>query len=177
MSEYLFESDRLGFRNWKDSDIDAMTKISADPNVMRFFPKTATYEETKTFIEKMKDLFYENGYCYFAVETKSNKELIGFIGMMDQTYESEFTPATDIGWRLKQSSWGKGYATEGAMRCLKYAKENLTIQQLIATAPQVNTPSIAVMKKIGMIYHQNFIHPKLLNHENIKECVCYKIDL
>ncbi|MGJ8667045.1 MAG: GNAT family N-acetyltransferase [Patiriisocius sp.] len=38
-----------------------------------------------------------------------------------QTRESNFTPAVEIGWRLKQSAWENGYATEAAKACLKYA--------------------------------------------------------
>lgn len=62
-------------------------------------------------------------------------ELIGFIGLAYQTYESDFTPATDIGWRLKSSAWGKGYATEGAKRCLQYAFEDLKLEKVIQPVP------------------------------------------
>ena len=34
--EYLFQSDRLGFRNWIDSDISKMIDISSNPDVMQF---------------------------------------------------------------------------------------------------------------------------------------------
>ena len=40
--KYLFTSERLGFRNWIDSDVDKMIDISSDPDVMEFFPATAT---------------------------------------------------------------------------------------------------------------------------------------
>jgi RimJ/RimL family protein N-acetyltransferase len=177
MLQYLFESERLGFKNWTEVDVDQMALISADTNVMRHFPKTATFEETKIFIDKMKLLFEEKAYCYFAVEIKESKELIGFIGLMDQNFESEFTPATDIGWRLKKTAWGKGYATEGAIRCLQYARELKNITHIIATAPLVNTASISVMKKIGMRHYKDFIHPRLKDNERLRECVCYRIEL
>ena len=34
---YLFKSERLGFRNWVDSDISLMTDISGDAEVMKYF--------------------------------------------------------------------------------------------------------------------------------------------
>jgi len=56
--------------------------------------------------------------------------LIGFIGLAYQTYETEFSPATDIGWRLKETVWGKGYATDGVKRCLEYAFNELKIDTI-----------------------------------------------
>jgi RimJ/RimL family protein N-acetyltransferase len=173
----LFETDRLIFRIWNNMDVDAMAEINANPEVMRHIPKTATLEETKLFIDKMKLLFEEKSYCYFPVEIKDTGEFIGFIGMMDQNYKSEITPATDIGWRLKTSAWGKGYATEGAKRCLQYARELQTLTHVISTAPKVNTASISVMKKIGMQHFKDFIHPRLIDYERLKECACYRIEL
>ena len=33
MSDYLFTSKRLGFRNWKDSDLAEMSQINLDKEV------------------------------------------------------------------------------------------------------------------------------------------------
>jgi RimJ/RimL family protein N-acetyltransferase len=49
MNKYLFTSERLGFRNWNDSDIEKMAAINNDPDVMEFFPATATYSQTADF--------------------------------------------------------------------------------------------------------------------------------
>ena len=77
-------------------------------------------------------------------------EFIGFVGLCDQAYESPFTPCTDIGWRLAPEFWGKGYATEGAKRCLEYAFNDLRLDEIKSTAPKVNVPSIRVMEKANM---------------------------
>src|SRR5699024_12133542 len=60
------------------------------------------------------------GFGLYAVEEKTNNEFIGFIGFHRATFEADFTPCIEIGWRLKKEAWGKGYATEGAASCLKY---------------------------------------------------------
>jgi RimJ/RimL family protein N-acetyltransferase len=176
MSEnYLFTSERLGFRNWLSKDITGMTAISADPAVMRYFPAPATPEQTVSFIERMKIMLRDKGYCYFAVDELKANQFIGFIGMYYQTFESPFTPAVDIGWRLAKAFWGKGFATEGAKRCLEYAFKDLQIPALIATAPQVNKPSIHVMEKIGMHKLMDFKHPRLKGFDHLEHCVCYAI--
>ena len=97
MNKYLFTSERLGFRNWNDSDIEKMAAINNDPDVMEFFPATATYSQTADFIVRMKTMFTEKKYCYFAVDELSSGNFCGFIGLCDQNYEASFTPCTDIG--------------------------------------------------------------------------------
>lgn len=173
---YLFKSERLGFRKWISSDLSEMAKINADPEIMKFFPKTQTTEETQSFIERMQKQFTEFGYCYFAVELLADSEFIGFIGIAYQTYQADYTPCTDIGWRLSKKHWGKGYATEGAKRCLEYAFQNLGLIKIFSIAPKTNENSEAVMTKIGMSKVKEFDHPLLLDNNRLKVCVLYEIE-
>lgn len=173
--KYLFTSDRLGFRNWKTSDIAKMHEISSDPEVMRHFPSTQSEKYTADFIQRMQTAFDQNRLCYFAVETLENEEFIGFIGCCTQTYEIDFNPSVDIGWRLHKRFWGKGYATEGAKASLDYAFNVLKLRKIVAVATKGNTPSISVMKKIGMKKVKDFEHPLLLDYPEYKECVLYEI--
>lgn len=172
-TQYLFKSERLGFRNWLSSDIELMSKINSNAEVMEFFPSILNVQQTSKFIERMQNMFEQKGFCYFAVDTLIEGELIGFIGLAEQTYNASFTPCVDIGWRLHSKYWNKGYATEGAKACLKYAFDVLNLEKIVAVAPIINLKSIAVMKKIGMKYLMSFTHPFLMNDDRLKECVVY----
>lgn len=172
---HLFTSERLGFRNWEEKDIPKMAAISGDPEVMRFFPATATEEQTRQFIVRMQTDFEERGHCYFAVDRLDTNEMIGFIGLMYQDYEVDFTPCVDIGWRLKKSAWRQGFATEGAKACLDFAFRKLDLKSVVAVATCVNIPSEAVMQKIGMQKVKEFVHPRLIQDERLKDCVLYEI--
>ena len=173
--EYLFQSDRLGFRNWIDSDISKMIDISSNPDVMQFFPAIATKIQTVEFIDRMKLMYIEKGYCYFAVDQLKDESFIGFIGLYYQTYESQFTPSVDIGWRLNKKCWNKGLATEGAKKCLDYGFNKLGLKNIIATAPIINIKSIRVMEKVGMKKLTEFKHPRLKSDKRLEDCVCYEI--
>jgi RimJ/RimL family protein N-acetyltransferase len=172
---YLFTSERLGFRNWRDEDIALMCAINADPDVMEFFPSTQDEAMTRNLIGRMQQQFADKGYCYFAVDKLEDNQLIGFIGLSWQTYEAYFTPCVDIGWRLDKKAWNKGFATEGAKRCLSYAFDTLGLDKIYSVASAVNHKSIAVMKKIGMRKANNFVHPKLAGDERLRECAVYEI--
>ena len=173
---YIFRSDRLGFRNWVQADIQYMSLINADPKVMEFFPGTATTQQTEAFIARQQKQFAEKGFCYFAVDRLDNNEFIGFTGISQQTFESNFTPCIDIGWRLAQKEWGNGFATEGAKTCLQYAFDILGLHKIVSICPVVNTRSEAVMQKTGMHKKQTFIHPLLVQNEHLKHCVLYEIE-
>lgn len=175
MENYLFTSERLGFRNWETSDVDALFEINSNEEVMRFFPSTQTKKHTEEFINRMREQFSKNEFCYFAVEILSGNDFIGFIGLSEQTYEADFNPSVDIGWRLHPKSWGKGYATEGAKACLQYAFDTLNLSEIVAVAPVINISSITVMKKVGMTKIKEFTHPLLSQYPKLKNCVLYSI--
>ena len=173
--EYLFQSDRLGFRNWIDSDTPKMMEISSDPDVMQFFPAIATKIQTVEFIDRMKLMYIEKGYCYFAVDQLKDESFIGFIGLCYQTYKSPVTPNVDIGWRLNKKYWNNGLATEGAKKCLEYGFNVIKLKNIISTTPKVNIKSIRVMEKIGMEELIEFKHPRIKSDNKLSDFVCYEI--
>lgn len=175
-NKYLFESNRLGFRNWTNQDLNEFAKINADAQVMKHFPNPLSSKETAEFLLRLQNHYDQNGYCYFATELLKSGELIGFIGLAFQEFVSSFTPATDIGWRLKKSAWGKGYATEGAKRCLEFAFDELKLDKVVSTCTLKNTQSEKVMRKIGMTKKGVFKHPKLSQHLHLEHCIWYEID-
>lgn len=172
---YLFTSERLGFRLWEEKDTAEMILINQNPLVMEFFPDLMSEEQTKTFIRKMTDMYHQHGYCYFAVDILENQSFIGFIGLAWQTYDAFFTPCVDIGWRIDTQAWNKGYATEGARRCLEFARNILGITKIYGVAPKVNTKSERIMIKIGMLKAGEFDHPFLTHDKRLERCVVYEI--
>ena len=170
---YTIQTDRLGLRNWKSTDLIPMAAINQNPKVMRFFPSKPDKKATADHIHNMQSQFAKAQYCYFATEILATKEFIGFIGLMYQDYDAPFTPCVDIGWRLKPSAWGKGYATEGASACLDYAFDTLNLDAIYSIAPIINEPSISVMKKIGMDLAYTFKHSKLNDFPDLEECALY----
>lgn len=176
-TEYLFNSKRLGFRNWNQDDLETFAQLNADPEVMKHFPSLLTRNESSDFFQRLIVRQRNYNHSYFATEIIDSKELIGFIGLAYQTYPSHFTPATDIGWRLKKSAWGKGYATEGVLRNLEYAFDTLGKKKLFSTCTKKNVNSEKVMKKIGMRKIEHFDHPRLLEFPDLKRCVRYEISI
>jgi RimJ/RimL family protein N-acetyltransferase len=57
-----------------------------------------------------------------------------------------------LGYRLRASAWGRGYATEGARALVCRAFTELAVTRIVATTMAVNTRSRRVLEKAGLGY-------------------------
>ncbi|QIR14497.1 GNAT family N-acetyltransferase [Shewanella aestuarii] len=64
----------------------------------------------------------------------------------------------EIGWRLKQSAWGKGVATEAATAVMDFIAQQPEVTMFTAIALEHNLASIAVMKKLTMQFVKKALH-------------------
>lgn len=169
------ETPRLRLRDWREADLEPFARMNADETVMRYFPKTLSFDETETFYHRILAEINEYGYGLYAVETKEKDEFIGFTGFHRAVFEADFTPCVEIGWRLKKEAWGKGYATEGAAACLRYGFHAAGFTDVYSFTAVINKPSERVMNKIGMKYIKNFKHSKVEKSSPLCEHVLYHI--
>ena len=173
----ILETDRLILRTWVDEDLESMLAINQDPQVMEYFPSLQDLDMTKNFIDKVNAHFKNHGYSLYAAARKDTNEFIGFIGLLIADFESHFTPATEIGWRLSSNHWGQGFATEGAKAVLDYAFRKLKIPEIVSFTAAGNAQSIRVMRKIGLQHNKtdDFDHPKLDDTSPLKRHVLYRL--
>lgn len=122
MNTYM-ETPRLILRDWKEEDIPVFAGLNNNDQVMEFFLKKLSYQETLDFYNRIRKEFASRGYGLYAVEKKENHAFIGYVGLHDITFDVDFSPAVEIGWRLIPEVWNQGYATEAASACLEYAKD------------------------------------------------------
>ena len=57
----------------------------------------------------------------------------------------------EIGYFLKRTAWGKGYATEACKRLLKLAFEETPLLEVVSTFEVENVASRNVLKKAGFV--------------------------
>ena len=175
-STLSLETDRLILRQWCDRDFNGFCEMNADPEVMRYFPKTLTESECREFMSKMSSLIREQGWGFWAVEIKASKEVIGFVGLNSPRTKLPFTPCVEVGWRLHKRYWGYGYATEAGKKSLEYGFTHLNLEEIVAFTTESNINSRKVMDRLGMKNTgENFRFPELpLNHP-LSEHVLYKV--
>jgi len=173
----VIETERLILRTWQASDIEPYYAIMQDPKVTELLLGPLTREQISVFIERSNKAYAEEKYCLFAVEEKASGNLIGYVGLCKVPYETPFTPAIEIGWRLGSQYWGKGYATEAARAVLSYAFTVLKLTEVVSFTSTLNVRSMRVMEKIGMQRDMNgdFAHPRLAPDHTLSKHVLYRI--
>ncbi len=76
----MIETERLVLREWSETDILPFAEINRDEEVMKYFPKKLSYEDTVGFYDRIVREFAEYGYGLYAVELKQTGEFIGYTG-------------------------------------------------------------------------------------------------
>lgn len=82
---------------------------------------------------------------------------MGYTGLHQITFDVDFAPGIEIGWRLAHEYWGRGYAPEAATACLEYARKSLDIKELFSFTSLPNQRSERVMQKIGWNGLENLV--------------------
>lgn len=175
--EKYIETNRLVLRGWKEEDIPVFARLNSDKQVMEYFLHTLTREETLGFYRRIQEEFAVSGYGLYAVETKQDGCFIGYVGLHNVTFDVDFAPAVEIGWRLLPGAWNKGYATEAASACLDYARNRLKMKEVCSFTSLPNERSQRVMQKIGMKRIKEFGHPLVDPAHPLYRHVLYKIKL
>ncbi|MDR2038571.1 MAG: GNAT family N-acetyltransferase [Bacteroidales bacterium] len=171
------ETPRLLLRDWKEEDILPFARINSDSHVMRYFPKPLTEKESLDFYLRICDEFIQHGYGLYALEKKEDGAFIGYTGFHRISFDVDFAPGVEIGWRIRYEDWNNGYATEAAKACILYAKEQLPFKTVWSFTSLPNKSSERVMQKIGMAKTKEFPHPAVPDHHPLKEHVLYKIEI
>ena len=141
------ETDRLTLRMLRESDFDAYAEMCADPQVMRYIGDGQPLLRPMAWrkMAMMIGHWSLRGYGLWAVEERSSGALVGHIGF----WNPEGWPGFELGWTLRRSFWGQGYATEGARTALKFAFTQLEQPHIISLIHPENVASIRVAERLG----------------------------
>jgi RimJ/RimL family protein N-acetyltransferase len=166
-------TDRLLLRRWRDSDRELFARMSADPEVMRFYVAPYSRAESDAFVDRAERQFDEQGYGLWAVEVPSRAPFIGYVGL----WASPFFPAPEIGWRLDKPYWHRGYATEAARAALRDGFERIGLAEIVSFTTPLNVPSIRVMERLGMNHDavDDFDHPNVPIGHPYRRHVVYRL--
>ena len=156
----ILETERLILRPIEVRDAEAMFALDSNPNVHLYLGNNPVtkIEQVHEYINSIRNQYTENGIGRFAVELKDTKEVIGWAGLKFITEEDNgHINFYDIGYRLREEFWGKGYAHEAAVKWLDYAFNTIKAPAVYASAHIDNIGSNKILKKIGMQQNGQFL--------------------
>jgi RimJ/RimL family protein N-acetyltransferase len=173
----LLTTKRLILRPWQEADRDAVAAIFADPQVMRFFTGTRDRAQSDAWVDRTVAHFHRNGFGLWAVEARNVAPFIGFVGLSEVPADIPCAPAVEAVWTLGQPFWNRGYASEAAQAAMQDGFERHGLAEIVAFTAEVNTPSRAVMERLGMVHDRNgdFDHPRVTAGNRLRRHVLYRL--
>ena len=164
-------------RRWSPADRPVFAAMNADPIVMEYFPSALDRSESDAFVDRIEAHFDTAGFGLWAVEIVSSGAFAGFVGLWPAAFDAHFTPAIEVGWRLRSDVWGNGYATEAARLALDDGFSRLGVDEIVSFTAAVNQPSRRVMEKLGMRRDplDDFEHPSVAVGSSLRTHVLYRL--
>ena len=159
--QVFLETQRLVLRRFTMADVDNLVSLDADPGVMHFItggiPTARAEIENEVLPEFLG--YYERfeGYGFWAAIEKLTGQFLGWFHFRPR--EGASPGEAELGYRLRKSAWGKGYATEGSRALIATGFTQFGVQRVVAEAMAVNLASRRVMEKAGLTLVRTFHQP------------------
>jgi RimJ/RimL family protein N-acetyltransferase len=149
---------RLQLRPLQASDAAPLMHIHQDPEVIKYVllgapPGGITVAWRN--VAMMVGHWQLRGYGPWAVVELKTGEVIGRVGL----WNPEGWPGIELGWVIRRSRWGNGFATEAAQAALHWTWNSVSTDHVISVIQPDNVRSIRVAEKIG----ESFERADMLN--------------
>ena len=155
----------MALRRFTPADAASLVSLDGDPLVMRYLEgSTKSLGQVRSLVLPQLagcHLRYP-GFGYWAAEARDSAAFLGWFGLRPVTPTAGAmvcwpdadgqTGVAALGYRLRRSAWGHGYATEGARALVRLAFTELGTREIVATTMAVNAGSRRVLEKAGLRY-------------------------
>lgn len=144
----ILETERLYLREMNQADFNSLCSILQDEETMFAYEGAFSDSEVQEWLDRQISRYQKWNFGLWAVILKETDEMIGQCGLTMQPWKD--TNVLEIGYLFNRSYWRKGYATEAARACKKYAFEVLGTDEVCSIIRDTNIASQNVAIRNGM---------------------------
>lgn len=139
----IFETERLIVRHLTLADSELYFDLMNNPNVMHPIPrKTMSRTESDAHLNVILENKNEAYKEVWAIEQKENSEFIGLCAFLRNNQNQP-----EIGYRLREKHWRKGYGTEVTRGLLHFGFTQQNLLTITADVAASNFKSIQILEK------------------------------
>jgi ribosomal-protein-alanine N-acetyltransferase len=162
------QTERLSLRTLTLEDIEHAMRFWGDEQVMKYCDGASSKDNIKKAINFYIDQQNKKGFSPYIIKIKEIGETIGICGYNPTKNHDEI----ELIYHFIKDYWGKGYATEAARACIKYANENCkNINRIIASVDPRHNASIKILEKVGFKYTHSEYSDKTKQDEPYYEII------
>ena len=154
----FIKSKRLRLRRFTPEDVDNLLDLDSDPDVRRYvdMPTAPTLEDAQQTLARFLAWYDKpEPYEYWVLDEKDGGAFVGWFHFRPHRPNPQ---ELELGYRLKQAYWGRGYATEMSRALLHWGFVELGLPRIVATTLYANAASRRVMEKIGLKLEAEYLH-------------------
>jgi RimJ/RimL family protein N-acetyltransferase len=156
MSQATLRTERLELVPLSEDHLSFLVDLNSDPEVHRFlYHRGLTAEETEERLRRAVAAAADGLGHWIG---SSDGEPIG-LWMLQPPHgpsQPQVPGEADLGYRLPQRHWRRGYASEGARELVRHGFEDLGLTRIFAQTMAVNQPSRATMASVGLTFVRAF---------------------
>ncbi len=159
----ILVTERLIVRHLTIKDAPDILELLNEPSWLKFIgdKNVRTLQDAENYLINGPLTMYQNlGFGLFAVISKADGKFLGISGLIKR----DSLPNIDIGFAFLERYWGNGFAYEASHGVLKYAKDILRLDKVVAIVDPANSSSLRLLNKIGMEFEKMV----LLEHSKIE---------
>jgi len=160
----MIETPRLILRKPQPEDFAPWAAMMQDEEVARHLggvmPPSVAWRHMAAAI----GAWTLRGFSMFSVIEKQSGQWIGRIG----PWQPEGWPGTEVGWAIKRSHWGQGFAYEGAKACIDFAFDSLGWSEVIHCVSESNESSARLAERLGSTYWRTETLPPPLERYEVR---------
>lgn len=170
------KTKNLILRQWKEDDLDPYARLTSSKEIMKYFPRTLTKEQSNAAARKFMKLLAIRSWGFWAVEEKSSGVFIGYAGLHVPKTKFPFSPCVEIAWRMADVHWKNGYVLEAGEEIIHCAFELIQLDELVYFSSVKNLKAQELMKALGMRKEDEiFNHPFVEKEHKLSKHYLYKI--
>ena len=149
----IIETERLIIREFNMYDIDSLSIILLDQEVMKYsFRRINSLNDIESFIENCLNNYKKFGFGQWAVINKKNSQLIGICGL-NSDFNDDNT-IIHVNYRFAKAYLGFGFASEALASILNFAQVSKKIKILYALVEPANVKSVSIALNLGFHYQK-----------------------
>ena len=151
----VIETKRLYLMEMTEANMPDLRAILQDDQTMYAYEGAFSEEETQEWFDKQQSNYENHKYGLWAAVLQKNGKMIGQCGLTQQIIEGRLV--LEVGYLFNRAYWHKGYASEAARSCIRYAFMVIGFDDVYAIVRDTNLPSMNVAIRCGMTAKQRFI--------------------
>ncbi|HEY9715092.1 MAG TPA: GNAT family N-acetyltransferase [Chroococcales cyanobacterium] len=167
-------TDRLLLRDFLRSDWTSVHEYAGDREVVQLLEWGPNDEDqTKGFVRDSLDSQKQRPRTTYdmAVIHKQDAKLIGACGIVIlDTKKKE----ASIGYVFNRKYWGQGFASEAALRMVRFGLDELKLDRVTATCDTENIASRRVLEKAGLVLTEHLKANREVKGR-IRDTFCFEI--